>query len=89
MLPNLPRDQQLTLLRKMLMIRRVEEHVVRFNEEHEGLIRGHFHIYIGQEATGVGVCSAPPKSLVHTTSIGASGRFRFSGRPVGGGRDQP
>lgn len=68
MLPNLPRDQQLTLLRKMLMIRRVEEHVVRFNEEHEGLIRGHFHIYIGQEATGVGVCSAlAPEDYVFST----------------------
>lgn len=58
MLPDLPRDQRLELLRKMLMIRRAEEHVVRFNEEHQGLIRGHFHIYIGQEATGVGVCAA-------------------------------
>jgi TPP-dependent pyruvate/acetoin dehydrogenase alpha subunit len=58
MLPDISREKQLGILRKMLMIRRAEEHVVRFNEEHEGLIRGHFHVYIGQEATGVAVCEA-------------------------------
>ena len=68
MLPDMSRDQRLDLLRKMLMIRRAEEHVVRFNEEHEGLIRGHFHIYIGQEATGVGVCAAlAPEDYVFST----------------------
>lgn len=68
MLPDMPQDQRLELLRKMLMIRRAEEHVVRFNEEHEGLIRGHFHIYIGQEATGVGVCAAlAPEDYVFST----------------------
>lgn len=56
MLPDIPRDRQLGILRKMLMIRRAEEHCIRFNEEHEGLIRDHFHVYIGQEATGVSVC---------------------------------
>ena len=58
MLPDLSKEKQLGILRKMLMIRRAEEHVIRFNEEHEGLIRGHFHVYIGQEATGVSVCEA-------------------------------
>ncbi len=68
MLPDMPRDQRLDLLRKMLLIRRVEEHVVRFNEEHEGLIRGHFHIYIGQEATGAGVCAAlAPEDYLFST----------------------
>jgi pyruvate dehydrogenase E1 component alpha subunit len=42
----------------MLMIRRAEEHCIHFHDEHEGLIRGHFHVYIGQEATGVAVCQA-------------------------------
>lgn len=58
MLPDVSRDQKLDILRKMLMIRRAEEHVIRFNEDYEGLIRGHFHLYIGQEATGVSVCAA-------------------------------
>jgi acetoin:2,6-dichlorophenolindophenol oxidoreductase subunit alpha len=56
MLPDISRERQLAILRKMLMIRRAEEHCVRFNDEHTGLIRGHFHVYIGQEATGVSVC---------------------------------
>ena len=68
MLPDLSREKQLGILRKMLMIRRAEEHVIRFNEEHEGLIRGHFHVYIGQEATGVSVCEAlTPKDYVFST----------------------
>jgi TPP-dependent pyruvate/acetoin dehydrogenase alpha subunit len=58
MLPAIPREQQLGILRKMLMIRRAEEHCIRFHAEHEGLIRGHFHVYIGQEATGVSVCES-------------------------------
>jgi len=56
MLPAISRDRQLAILRKMLLIRRAEEHCIRFNDEHTGLIRGHFHVYIGQEATGVSVC---------------------------------
>jgi TPP-dependent pyruvate/acetoin dehydrogenase alpha subunit len=47
MLPAIPREQQLGILRKMLMIRRAEEHCIRFHAEHKGLIRGHFHVYIG------------------------------------------
>ena len=56
MLPDISRERQLGILRKMLMIRRAEEHCIRFNDEHTGLIRGDFHVYIGQEATGVSVC---------------------------------
>src|SRR5262250_363366 len=68
MLPDMSREKRLGLLRKMLMIRRAEEHVIRFNEDYKGLIRGHFHVYIGQEATGVGVCAAlRPDDYVFTT----------------------
>jgi acetoin:2,6-dichlorophenolindophenol oxidoreductase subunit alpha len=56
MLPDISRERQLGILHRMLMIRRAEEHCIRFNENHTGLIRGHFHVYIGQEATGVSVC---------------------------------
>ncbi len=58
MLADISREEQLGILRKMLMIRRAEEHVIRFNEDYKDLIRGHFHVYIGQEATGVSVCAA-------------------------------
>jgi pyruvate dehydrogenase E1 component alpha subunit len=68
MLPEISRDQQVGIFRKMLMIRRAEEHVIRFNEDYEGLIRGHFHVYIGQEATGVSVCAAlTPEDYVFST----------------------
>src|SRR5262245_20263525 len=68
MLPDIPRDRQLGILRKMLMIRRAEEHVIRFNEDYEGLLRGHFHVYIGQEATGVAACEAlKPDDYVFST----------------------
>jgi acetoin:2,6-dichlorophenolindophenol oxidoreductase subunit alpha len=68
MLPQVPREQQLGILRTMLMMRRAEEHVIRFNEDYEGLIRGHFHVYIGQEATGAGVCAAlAPDDYVFST----------------------
>jgi TPP-dependent pyruvate/acetoin dehydrogenase alpha subunit len=68
MLPEIAKDQQLDIFRKMLMIRRAEEHVIRFNEDYEGLIRGHFHVYIGQEATGVAVCAAlAPEDYVFST----------------------
>ena len=68
MLPDISRDRQLGILRKMLMIRRAEEHCIRFNDEHTGLIRGHFHVYIGQEATGVSVCDwLNPDDYVFTT----------------------
>ncbi len=68
MLPEIARDRQLGILRKMLMIRRAEEHVIRFNEDYEGLLRGHFHVYIGQESTGVSVCEAlKPDDYVFST----------------------
>ena len=68
MLPDMSREKQLGILRRMLMIRRAEEHVIRFNEDYKDLIRGHFHVYIGQEATGVGVCAAlAPDDYVFTT----------------------
>ena len=68
MLPDIPQEKQLAILRKMLMIRRAEEHCIRFHDEHQGLIRGHFHVYIGQEATGVAVCqSLNPDDYVFTT----------------------
>ena len=68
MLPDVSRERQLGMLRKMLMIRRAEEHVIRFNEDYEGLIRGHFHVYIGQESAGVAACEALlPEDYVFST----------------------
>ncbi len=56
----------LTLLRTMLRIRRLEERCVHFADA--GLIRAHYHLYIGQEAAGTGACAAlAPDDYVFTT----------------------
>lgn len=46
------------LLQRMLLIRRAEEQVIHFATDRKDLIRGHYHVYIGQESTGVGACAA-------------------------------
>jgi pyruvate dehydrogenase E1 component alpha subunit len=46
-----PEDGGLTILRRMLLIRCFEEQLVELYER--GLVVGHYHVYIGQEATGV------------------------------------
>jgi pyruvate dehydrogenase E1 component alpha subunit len=52
------KGREVDLLQTMLRMRRLEEHVIRFAEEHHGLLRGHFHVYIGQEAAGAAACAA-------------------------------
>lgn len=53
MIPAIPRQDCLDVFRRMLVIRRLEEACIV--AAHEGKVPGHFHVYIGQEATGVGV----------------------------------
>ena len=66
MLPVLPRKDNLELLRKMLLIRRFEEACIMAADKKQ--VPGHYHVYIGQEATGVGVCSVLEKGdFVHST----------------------
>ncbi len=55
MIPDLSRESCMEALRKMLLIRRLEEACIE--AAHEGKVPGHFHVYIGQETTGVGVIS--------------------------------
>jgi pyruvate dehydrogenase E1 component alpha subunit len=50
MLPAVARDERVSQLRTMLRIRRFEEALIRLAERHDV---GHFHVYVGQEATGV------------------------------------
>lgn len=50
MLPDLPPDQLVDQLRTMLRIRRFEEALIKLAADHD---IGHFHVYVGQEATGV------------------------------------
>jgi acetoin:2,6-dichlorophenolindophenol oxidoreductase subunit alpha len=56
------------LLRQMLAIRRAEETVIHFATDHRSLIRGHYHVSIGQEASAVGTCAAlASRDYVFTT----------------------
>jgi TPP-dependent pyruvate/acetoin dehydrogenase alpha subunit len=50
MLPDLPRAELVAQLRTMLRIRRFEETLIKLAADND---IGHFHVYIGQEATGV------------------------------------
>ena len=51
MLPEVPRDRQLELFRRMLRIRRFEEELLHLTRD--GYNFGHFHLYIGEEAIAV------------------------------------
>jgi pyruvate dehydrogenase E1 component alpha subunit len=51
MLPKLPRETLLDLCRRMFVIRHFEESLVPLHDK--GVFGGHYHLYIGQEATGV------------------------------------
>jgi pyruvate dehydrogenase E1 component alpha subunit len=51
MLPELPRETLLDFCRKMLLIRRFEERLIGLHDA--GHFQGHYHVYIGQEGTGV------------------------------------
>jgi acetoin:2,6-dichlorophenolindophenol oxidoreductase subunit alpha len=60
------REQGMELLRKMLLIRRFEEKLVELFER--GLVVGHYHVYIGQEATGVAaIARLEPRDVLFTT----------------------
>ena len=66
MIPVLPREGCLEAFRKMLLIRRFEEACIEAAQANQ--VPGHFHVYIGQEATGVGVMSTLDKGdFVHST----------------------
>ena len=51
MIPKVPRENLLELCRRMLLIRHFEERLVHLHDEER--FSGHYHVYIGQEATGV------------------------------------
>src|SRR5262245_3636298 len=55
MIPAMSREACLEALRKMLLIRRFEEACIQAAQKSQ--VPGHYHVYIGQEATGVGVMS--------------------------------
>lgn len=66
MLPKVPRESLLEFCRKMLLIRHFEEKLIRLHDEEH--FQGHYHVYIGQEATGVPALSClGEKDFLFTT----------------------
>jgi len=51
MLPKISRDSLLEQCRRMFVIRHFEESLVPLHDK--GVFGGHYHLYVGQEATGV------------------------------------
>ena len=59
-------QHRLDIWRRMLVIRRFEERVIALHAA--GEVVGHFHVYIGQEATGAAVMSAlAPGDMIFST----------------------
>ena len=66
MLPKLSREGLIEFCRRMLLIRHFEEGLIGLHDQ--GHFRGHYHLYIGQEATGVPALSClEPKDSLFTT----------------------
>jgi TPP-dependent pyruvate/acetoin dehydrogenase alpha subunit len=64
-LPRLARQELVERLRAMLRIRRFEEALVRLAGQHD---IGHYHVYIGQEVTGVAALALlEPGDVAYTT----------------------
>src|SRR5258708_10975681 len=55
----LPHDLAWTILERMALIRRFEEAVLRLSYDKQFV--GHYHLYIGQEATGAAAMSVLDK----------------------------
>jgi pyruvate dehydrogenase E1 component alpha subunit len=80
-MPTTPLDRRtgLSILERMLMMRHFEEAVIRLYQE--GRFASHYHVYIGQEATGGAVLQAlTDKDLICTT-------HRSHGHIIGRGCD--
>ena len=66
MLPKAPRETLRDFCRRMLIIRHFEESLVPLHDK--GVFSGHYHLYIGQEATGVPALSClGPDDYLFTT----------------------
>ncbi len=66
MLPRVPRETLLEFCRRMLLIRHFEETLIGLHDQ--GRFEGHYHVYIGQEATAVPAFSSlGQKDFLFTT----------------------
>ncbi len=76
---GLTSERRRAIFERMLLIRRLEESVALMSKDHPF---GHFHLYIGQEATGAAVIEALQPSDLATTT------HRNHGHIVGRGADE-
>ncbi len=79
-LPNVDAERRanwLALYERMLLIRRAEERVAKVAQA--GGMPGGVHLYIGQEASGVGVCSVLEDSDFITSTHRGHGHFLAKG----------
>ena len=68
MLPDLEPDALVALLERMIVARRFEEELIELAGDRD---IGHFHVYIGQESTGIPALSLlEPGDLSFTNQIG-------------------
>lgn len=81
MLPKVPRESLLELCRRMLLIRHFEERLIRLHDEEH--FTGHYHVYIGQEATGVAALSCLEKKDFLFTTHRNHGHFLARGADPG------
>src|SRR5512147_659338 len=66
MLPKISRESLLEQCRRMFVIRHFEENLVPLHDQ--GVFGGHYHLYVGQEATGVPALSClSPDDYLFTT----------------------
>jgi TPP-dependent pyruvate/acetoin dehydrogenase alpha subunit len=80
MVSALDQNTNLSIFERMLMMRHFEEAVIRLHKQ--GQFVSHYHIYIGQEATGAGVLEAlGDEDLICTT-------HRNHGHIIGRGCDE-
>ncbi len=79
MLPNLPSDQLLEQLRLAILIRRFEEELINLAQDRD---IGHFHVYIGQEMTGVPALSLLQEGDLSFTTHRNHGHLLARGVPA-------
>ena len=77
---GLDRDGLLGLLRRMIEIRRFEDEVMKLFSRN--LVRASTHLYQGQEAVAVGVCSALDKGDTMTCTYRGHGAVLAMGAPL-------
>ncbi|MDP6173848.1 MAG: thiamine pyrophosphate-dependent enzyme [Rhodospirillales bacterium] len=78
---ELTNERRRDLFERMLVMRRFEESVATLSKEHSF---GHFHLYIGEEATGAGAIEALEQGDLTTSTHRNHGHIVGRGADVGG-----